>query len=60
MLSSLVKEHQARQAVRKEQQEARRREALAAATSLTQVTEMTEIFIMMTCVHLLASVAVFI
>jgi len=35
MLSSLVKEHQARQVVRKERQEGKRKEALAAATSLT-------------------------
>jgi len=36
MLSSLVKEHQARQAVRKEQQEVKRKEALDASTNLTQ------------------------
>ena len=35
MLSSLVKEHQARQAQRKEQQEVRRKEALTAANNLT-------------------------
>jgi len=35
MLSSLVKEHQARQVVRKEQQEAKKKEALTAANSLT-------------------------
>ena len=35
MLSSLVKEHQARQSVRKEQQEVKRKEALTAANSLT-------------------------
>ena len=35
MLSSLVKEHQARQVVRKEQQEAKKKEALTAADSLT-------------------------
>jgi len=35
MLSSLVKEHQARQAVRKEKQEVRRKEALTAANNLT-------------------------
>ena len=35
MLSSLVKEHQARQVVRKEQQEAKKKEALTAANNLT-------------------------
>ena len=35
MLSSLVKDHQARQTVRKEQQEVKRKEALSAANSLT-------------------------
>jgi len=35
MLSSLVKEHQARQVVRKEKQEVKRKEALTAATNLT-------------------------
>jgi len=35
MLSSLVKEHQARQIVRKEKQEVKRKEALSAATNLT-------------------------
>ena len=35
MLSSLVKEHQARQQVRKDQQEIKRKEALTAANSLT-------------------------
>jgi len=35
MLSSLVKEHQARQQVRKEQQEIKRKEALTAANNLT-------------------------
>jgi len=35
MLSSLVKEHQARQVVRKEKQEVKRKEALTAATCLT-------------------------
>lgn len=35
MLSSLVKEHQARQVVRKEQQETKRKEALTAANNLT-------------------------
>lgn len=35
MLSSLVKEHQARQVVRKEQQEIKRKEALTAANNLT-------------------------
>ncbi|NXA56843.1 BL1S1 protein, partial [Nothocercus julius] len=36
MLSRLLKEHQARQSERKELQERRRREAIAAATSLTE------------------------
>lgn len=36
MLSSLVKEHQSRQAVRKEQQEVKRKEALEASTNLTE------------------------
>ena len=35
MLSSLVKDHQARQTVRKEQQEIKRKEALTAANNLT-------------------------
>jgi len=35
MLSSLVKEHQARQNVKKEQQEVKKKEAQAAASSLT-------------------------
>jgi len=35
MLSSLVKDYQARQAVRKEKQEVKRKEALSAATNLT-------------------------
>ena len=35
MLSSLVKEHQGRQASRKEQQEVKRKEALTAASNLT-------------------------
>jgi len=35
MLSSLVKEHQARQVTRKEQQEVRKKEALTAANNLT-------------------------
>jgi len=35
MLSSLVKEHQARQQVRKDQQEIKRKEALTAANNLT-------------------------
>ena len=35
MLSSLVKEHQARQVVRKEQQEVKKKEALTAANNLT-------------------------
>ena len=35
MLSSLVKEHQARQVVRKEEQEIKRKEALTAANNLT-------------------------
>jgi len=35
MLSSLVKEHQARQSVRKEEQEVKRKEALEAGTELT-------------------------
>jgi len=35
MLSSLVKEHQARQVIRKEKQEIKRREALTAANNLT-------------------------
>jgi len=35
MLSSLVKEHQARQVIRKEEQEVRRKEAQQAATHLT-------------------------
>ncbi|XP_059400092.1 biogenesis of lysosome-related organelles complex 1 subunit 1-like [Carassius carassius] len=36
MLSRLLKEHQAKQNERKESQERRRREAIAAATSLTE------------------------
>ncbi|XP_068082381.1 biogenesis of lysosome-related organelles complex 1 subunit 1 isoform X3 [Anabrus simplex] len=36
MLSSLVKEHQIKQAVRKEKQEQKRKEAVAAANNLTQ------------------------
>lgn len=36
MLSSLVKEHQAKQASRKEKQEQKRKEAVAAANNLTQ------------------------
>ncbi|PNF18405.1 Biogenesis of lysosome-related organelles complex 1 subunit 1 [Cryptotermes secundus] len=36
MLSSLVKEHQTKQAHRKEKQEQKRKEAVAAANSLTQ------------------------
>ena len=35
MLSSLVKEHQSRQVIRKEKQEVRRKEALTAANNLT-------------------------
>jgi len=35
MLSSVVKEHQGRQAARKEQQEVKRKEALTAASNLT-------------------------
>ena len=35
MLSSLVKDHQARQVVRREQQEVKRKEALTAANNLT-------------------------
>ena len=35
MLSSLVKEHQARQVTRKEQQEVKKKEALTAANNLT-------------------------
>uniref|UniRef100_A0A1B6DY89 Biogenesis of lysosome-related organelles complex 1 subunit 1 n=1 Tax=Clastoptera arizonana TaxID=38151 RepID=A0A1B6DY89_9HEMI len=36
MLSSLVKEHQSKQAVRKENQEVKRKEAIVAANALTQ------------------------
>ncbi|XP_069683692.1 biogenesis of lysosome-related organelles complex 1 subunit 1 isoform X1 [Periplaneta americana] len=36
MLSSLVKEHQVKQAARKEKQEQKRKEAVAAANNLTQ------------------------
>ncbi|XP_046993396.1 biogenesis of lysosome-related organelles complex 1 subunit 1 [Schistocerca americana] len=36
MLSTLVKEHQAKQTARKEAQEQKRREAVAAATNLTE------------------------
>ncbi|KAK3917614.1 Biogenesis of lysosome-related organelles complex 1 subunit 1 [Frankliniella fusca] len=36
MLSSLVKDHQSKQAVRKERQEQKRKDAIAAANNLTQ------------------------
>ena len=36
MLSSLVKEHQSKQAARKERQEQKRKDAIAAANNLTQ------------------------
>ena len=37
MLTSLVKEHQARQGAKKEVQESRKQEALSAANKLTEV-----------------------